>query len=209
MIFIQTFTVFMIFVYLILMIFQLFAFSNGYPFKSLKPHFLNLCLIEITEIQAILQLFAFFHTFRDFPHFRFISILVWVNFWTHSIVRIEYCEFFVMLISKNIFVCGVIISIGSRIVTLQGFLMAFLGQLFRVSNSNSFGLLVNLYRDDAMNLLTGALLLNPEDRLSDRAKVDAISRLASILLEDFAIGSILDPLSNLILNEDRVDVQYR
>ena len=45
-----------------------------------------------------------------------------------------------------------------------------------------------------MNLLIGALLLNPEDRLSDGAKVDAISRLASILLEDFAIGSILDPM---------------
>ena len=60
-----------------------------------------------------------------------------------------------------------------------------------------------------MNLLIDALFLNPEDRLSDRAKVDAISRLASILLEDFAIGSILDPVGNLILNDRRVDVQYR
>ena len=48
-----------------------------------------------------------------------------------------------------------------------------------------------------MNLLIDALLLNPEDRLSDRAKLSAMSRLASILLEDFAIGSILDPLGNL------------
>ena len=59
-----------------------------------------------------------------------------------------------------------------------------------------------------MNLLIGALLLNPEDRLSEGAKVDAISRLASILLGDFAIGSLLDPLGNLILNQSRVDVQY-
>ena len=51
-----------------------------------------------------------------------------------------------------------------------------------------------------MNLLIGALLLNSEDRLSDRAKVDAISRLASILLEDFAIDFILDQLGNFILN---------
>ena len=87
--------------------------------------------------------------------------------------------------------------------------MAFLSELFRVSNSNSFGLVVNLYRDHTMNLLIGALLLNPEDRLSDRAKLSAISRLASILLEDFAIGSILDPLDNLILNEGGIDVQYR
>ena len=103
----------------------------------------------------------------------------------------------------------VIISIGSEVVTLQGFLIAFLGQLFRISNSNSFGRVVNLYRDDTMNLLIGALLLNPEDRLSEGAKVSAVSRLASILSGDFAIGSILDPLRNLILNEGRIDVQYR
>ena len=117
-------------------------------------------------------------------------------------------EFFVMLIFKNIFVYGIIISIGSGGVTLQGFLIAFLGELFRISNSNSFGLIVNLYRDDTMNLLIGALLLNPEDRLSEGAKVGAMSRLASILLGDFAIGSILDTLGNLILNESRIDVQY-
>ena len=87
--------------------------------------------------------------------------------------------------------------------------MAFLSELFRIFNSNSFGRVVNLYRDDTINLLIGALWLNPEDRLSEDAKVSAISRLASILLADFAIGSILDRLGNLILNEDRVDVQYR
>ena len=114
-----------------------------------------------------------------------------------------------MLTSKNIFVYEVIISTGSGVVTLQGFLIAFLSELFRISNSSSFGLIVNLYRDDTMNLLIGALLLNPEDRLSEGAKVSAISRLASILLGDFAIGSILNPLGNLILNKGRVDVQYR
>ena len=93
-----------------------------------------------------------------------------------------------MLISKNIFVCGVIVSIGSGVVTLQGFLMAFLGELFRVSNSNSFGLVVNLYRDDTMNSLIGALLLNLEDRLSESVKVIAMSRLASILLADLLLA---------------------
>ena len=87
--------------------------------------------------------------------------------------------------------------------------MTFLGELFKVSNSNSFSLVVNLYRDDTMNLLIGTLFLNPEDRLSEAAKVSAMPRLASILLGDFAIGSILDPVGNLILNEGRIDVQYR
>ena len=102
-----------------------------------------------------------------------------------------------------------IISIGSGVVTLQGFLIAFLGELFRVLNSNSFGLVVNLYQDDRMNLLIGALLLNLRNRLSDGTKLSAMSRLGSILLADFAIGSILDRLDNLIVNEGKVDVQYR
>ena len=97
--------------------------------------------------------------------------------------------------------------VGSSQVTR--ILIAFLGELFRVCNSNSFGLIVNLYQDDTMNLLIGALLLNPENRLSEGAKVSAMSRLASILLRVFAVGSILDPLGNLILNEGRVGVQYR
>merc|ERR1712061_34048 len=35
-----------------------------------------------------------------------------------------------------------------------------------------------------------------------------MSRLASILLGDFAIGSILDPIGNFILNSGRIDAQY-
>jgi F-type H+-transporting ATPase subunit alpha len=118
-----------------------------------------------------------------------------------------------MLIEKDIFIYGVIISIGCGVVTLQGFLMAFVGEVFRICamgfNENSFGFVVNLYRDDTMNLLIGALLLNPENRVSEGAKVNGMSRLASILLGDFAIGSILDPVGNFILNSGRVDVQYR
>jgi len=118
----------------------------------------------------------------------------------------------VKLIEKDIFVYGVIISIGSGVVTLQGFLMAFVGEVFRTCGSSSgcdsFGLVVNLYRDDTMNLLIGALLLNPENRLGQGSRVHALSRLATIILGDFAIGSILDPVGNLIFNSGRIDVQY-
>merc|ERR1719350_2604284 len=118
-----------------------------------------------------------------------------------------------MLIEKDICIYGVIISVGSGVVTLQGFLSGFIGEVFRICcmglSENSFGLVVNLYRDDRMNLLIGALLLNPEDRISEGAKVKGLSRLASIILGDFAIGSILDPVGNLILNSGRIDAQYR
>lgn len=118
-----------------------------------------------------------------------------------------------MLVERGIFVYGVIISVGSGVVTLQGFLMAFVGEVFRVNStgldSNNYGLVVNLYRDETMNLLIGGLLLNPENRISEGAQVNAMCRLASILLGDFAIGAMLDPLGNLILNTVRVDAQYR
>merc|ERR1712061_83516 len=40
------------------------------------------------------------------------------------------------------------------------------------------------------------------------AKVSGQCRLASIILGDFAIGSILDPIGNFILNSGRIDAQY-
>jgi F-type H+-transporting ATPase subunit alpha len=59
-----------------------------------------------------------------------------------------------------------------------------------------------------MNLVIGALLLDPTLRVGEGAKVNGMSRLASILLGDFAIGSILDPIGNFILNSGRIDAQY-
>jgi len=112
-----------------------------------------------------------------------------------------------LLIEKEIFVYGVVISVGSGVVTLQGFLMAFVGEVFRICTSASpsdllfrpFGLVVNLYRDETMNLLIGALLFNPSDRVSEGSKVNGISRLAVIILGDFAIGSIVDPVGSYVL----------
>jgi F-type H+-transporting ATPase subunit alpha len=121
-----------------------------------------------------------------------------------------------LLIEKEIFTYGVIISVGSGVVTLQGFLMAFVGEIFRIcvlsldsAASGSFGLVLNLYRDDPPTWLTiRALLLNPSDRVSEGAKVNGMSRLAHLVLGDFAIGSILDPLGSYILNSGRIDAQY-
>ena len=106
-------------------------------------------------------------------------------------MRIQYCGVLCDAYFQEYFLCMKLYSqlVGSSHVTRIFNDISW--SAFRISNSSSFGLVVNLYQDDTMNLLIGALLLNPEDRLSDRAKLSAISRLASILLEDFAIGSIL------------------
>ena len=116
-----------------------------------------------------------------------------------------------MLIEKNIFIYGVIISTGYGTVQIQGFLIAFIGEVFRIcsfSFNSKTGLVVNLYQNDTMNLVIGALLLNPRNRVDQGCCVNAISSLATIILGDFMIGSILDPVGNLIFNSARIDVQY-
>jgi F-type H+-transporting ATPase subunit alpha len=115
-------------------------------------------------------------------------------------------------ISKDISRYGVVISVGSGVVSIQGFLTAFVGEVFKVASgptSTTYGLVVNLSRDSSMNLNIGSLLLNPDDRVSEGSKVMSMSRLASILLGDYVIGSILDPLGNPITGSSQVDAQYR
>jgi F-type H+-transporting ATPase subunit alpha len=116
------------------------------------------------------------------------------------------------LIEKNILIYGVIISTGYGVVRLQGFLIAFIGEVFRICcvkiTNNSFGLVVNLSQNDTMHLLVGALLLHRRNRLDQGSSVQCLSGCLAIMLGDFAIGSILDPVGNLIFNSGRIDVQY-
>eukprot|EP00933_Yihiella_yeosuensis_P003963 TRINITY_DN1075_c0_g1_i1.p1 TRINITY_DN1075_c0_g1~~TRINITY_DN1075_c0_g1_i1.p1 ORF type:complete len:486 (+),score=7.05 TRINITY_DN1075_c0_g1_i1:222-1679(+) len=117
-----------------------------------------------------------------------------------------------MLIVKDIFVYGIIVSTGSGVVSLQGLVMAFVGEVFRVlgasAGEQSYGLVVNLYRDETMNLVLGGLLLSSESRVSQGSSVNALSRLATIVLGEYAIGAIVDPLGNVVFNTARLDVQY-
>jgi F-type H+-transporting ATPase subunit alpha len=114
--------------------------------------------------------------------------------------------------SKDISSYGVVVAVGSGVVSVQGFLTAFVGEVFAVSSgptSTTCGIVVNLSRDDTMSLTIGSLLLNPLDRVSGGSKVSSMSRLASILLSDYVIGSILDPLGSLLSSSSRVNALYR
>ena len=110
-------------------------------------------------------------------------------------------------IEKNILIYGVIISTGYGVVTLEGLLIAFISEVF-TTQSFSIGLVVNLYQNDTMNLLIGALLLNPRNPLDQGSTVHALSSLATIILGDCTIASILDPVGNLIFNSGRINMQY-
>ena len=59
-----------------------------------------------------------------------------------------------------------------------------------------------------MDLLIGALLLNPSDRISQGSKVTGIYSLLRLILGDFAISSILHPLTSYTLNSTCIDAQY-
>jgi len=112
-----------------------------------------------------------------------------------------------LFIEKSTFASGVVLTLSCGVVTLQGFLSAFVGELFRVSGT--VGLVVNLYRDVTMNILVGALLFNPEAPISEGVKVEGCRLLATIVLGYMSIGSILDPLGNLVLTSCRIDARYR
>ena len=59
-----------------------------------------------------------------------------------------------------------------------------------------------------MNLLIGALLLNPRNPLDQGSSVHASTTLATIVLGDSTIASILDPVGNLIFNSGRININY-
>jgi F-type H+-transporting ATPase subunit alpha len=107
---------------------------------------------------------------------------------------------------------GVVVSLGSGVVNIAGFLLSFVGEVFKVSSSDPesspIGIVVNLYRDETMNLVIGALLLDPCVKVSQGSKVISTASLASIYLGAFSVGSVLDPVGNLILTPNRIDSKY-
>ena len=79
---------------------------------------------------------------------------------------------------------------------------------FKKIVSKTFGLVVNLYLNETMDLLIGALLLTPSNRISQGSKVNGIYRLLRLILGDFAMSSILHPLTSYTLTSSCIDAQY-
>jgi F-type H+-transporting ATPase subunit alpha len=106
---------------------------------------------------------------------------------------------------KEIATHGLIISTGCGVATLQGYSRAFIMEVFTIDvlpkadfAHLALGLIVNLYENLLGHLVIAALLLYPEYRLASGHAVTGRSRLASIFLGDFVLGSILDPLGNFL-----------
>ena len=106
-----------------------------------------------------------------------------------------------MLRKREVFTYGVITSIGSGVITIQGLLLAFVGQVLSIMNlkgGTCYGIIVNLARDRTMNLVTSALLLTGAIRMHEGSKVLGLVSLACIIIGDFAIGSMVDPVGTVI-----------
>ena len=106
---------------------------------------------------------------------------------------------------------GVIISVAYGVLSIQGFLTASCSEVFTVysngQDSLAGGILVNLYRDERMNLLIGGLLFDPGLRVAEGGKVNSRRRLPSITMGSFMFGCIVDALGKVILHTSRVDLQ--
>ena len=122
-------------------------------------------------------------------------------------------SYLVVRSESSIMKTGVIISVAYGVLSIQGFLTASCSEVFTVYSDDCIealagGILVNLYREERMNLLIGGLLFDPGLRVGEGGKVNSRRRLPSIRIGSFMFGCIVDALGSVILNaEARVDLQ--
>jgi F-type H+-transporting ATPase subunit alpha len=111
--------------------------------------------------------------------------------------------------ARGNFSYGLITSVGSGVLNLEGFLSSSVGEVFEVSSSADQGIVVNISRDSSLNLGVGALLIGSNVRISEGSMVKSLSSLATLAIGDFLLGSLIDPQGGCMLNSTRVDAQYR
>jgi F-type H+-transporting ATPase subunit alpha len=101
---------------------------------------------------------------------------------------------------------GIMSAQGSGVVTVQGLMLAYVGQVFNLLDAQAptRGTIVNLCRDETMNLVIAGLQLQPDVRVYEGGKVLGTNSLASVILGDFVIGSLLDPLGTCILGSRNI-----
>lgn len=111
-----------------------------------------------------------------------------------------------IIISTSRLEHGILASQGSGVVIIQGILMAFIGQVYYIEDAQAVtsGTIVNLSRDQTMNLIVSGLQLQPEVRIYEGGKVIGTNNLASLILGDFIIGALLDPLGMQLLGTSNI-----
>jgi F-type H+-transporting ATPase subunit alpha len=93
---------------------------------------------------------------------------------------------------------GVVVTVGSGVVTIQGFMHSAVGEIFRFRGSIAVGLVVNLTRDDTMNLVVGALSFHSSTYIVVGGGVIASKHLATLAIGAHGIGSVVDALGSTV-----------
>jgi F-type H+-transporting ATPase subunit alpha len=125
-----------------------------------------------------------------------------------------------LVFERDIFVHGIILTVGHGVLSLQGMLDSFVGEVFSINITltssarmeSLLGVSVNLYRDTLWNLHVGGLVLGsgPSLRLTQGTAVSSSRRVLSLLLGEFVFGrSLLDSLGNAIISSGHLDVTIR
>jgi F-type H+-transporting ATPase subunit alpha len=109
---------------------------------------------------------------------------------------------------------AVVVGLNGGVVAIQGFQTCSVSELFVIQQlglshtaSQSFGIVVNLTRDDSLNLVVSGLLVNPAVRISTGSFVKGSGRMGCVLLGDHVIGSILDALGGYSFVKGRIDAK--
>ena len=114
-----------------------------------------------------------------------------------------------MRITKSTLSAGLVVSISSCVINVQRFFGAFVGEIFGISSSSgslSYGLVINLSRDDTIKMEIGGILFDSSCAVSCGSKVKGLAKLGSIVVGTFGIGSILDPIGALVVGLELAEV---
>jgi len=106
-----------------------------------------------------------------------------------------------MYVDRAVLVFGVVLSISCGVLLVQGYLVAFVGEivtLFDHGNTSS-GLVVNLCRDESYNLLIGSILFESSAGVYYGARVAGSRMLACLVIGDYALGSMIDPIGSCVM----------
>merc|ERR1712194_304782 len=122
----------------------------------------------------------------------------------YSIVMVTYKE-----MKKTNLEFGIMTAQGSGVVTIQGLMLAYVGQVFNMLDAQSAtsGTIVNLCRDETMNLVISGLQLQPDVRVYEGGEVIGTSSVAAVILGDFVIGALLDPLGAQLLGTRNISAK--
>ena len=119
-----------------------------------------------------------------------------------------------MICCFSLIKCGVVVAFNGGVVFIQAFKLASVSEVFILQQlglvllvTNSFGIIINLQRDENLKIIVSGLLVNPAIRISIGSLIKGIIKMTCVTLKDHVIGSILDALGGYSFVNKRIKSQ--